>query len=76
MVDVEDKYSMEPEVKEIADIGVLGTKKFQFVRQGRVAHIRLTGGGRLPEELEGGWTDIKNATEAVNNYLAKKALDK
>lgn len=67
------------EVKDAVTLGKLGDKAIQFVRSGRVACLRLSGGGKLPDALNGGWTDIKNAQSAVDSYLAglrKQAEDK
>lgn len=62
---------MTQEVKDAVVVGKLGGKDIQFVRTGRVARLRLSGGGKLPDVLDGGWTDIKNAKTAVDSYIAK-----
>lgn len=42
---------------------------------GALLNIRFEGGGELPIDLDGSFTDINNAHKAVERYLRKKAKE-
>ena len=35
--------------------------------------VRYTGGGELPQELQGSWTNVRMANQAIANYETTKA---
>lgn len=42
---------------------------------GALLNVRFEGGGELPTDLEGSFTDINNAHRAVERYIKKKAKE-
>ena len=44
-------------------------KEIQYVRKGTLGTIQWSDGGVVPEALQGGFSDIRNAQSAVNSYI-------
>lgn len=47
-------------------------KEIEVYYSGRNLAVRFKGGGELPEELSGIWTDERALEHSVLKYLAKK----
>lgn len=50
-------------------------KEIELVYAGRNIACRFVGGGELPEELAGLFTDERQADQAITKYLARKVKD-
>lgn len=47
-------------------------KEIEVFYEGRNLAVRFKGGGQLPDELKGTWTNHKEVEKSINIYLAKK----
>lgn len=48
-------------------------KEIEIFYEGRNLAVRFKGGGTLPAELQGTWTNHTEVEKSINIYLAKKS---
>lgn len=51
-------------------------KEIELFHEGFAVKARFKGGGELPDELKGSWTNLTFAKDSINKYLDKMEVKK